>query len=195
MGKMYIDVHGNTEIKNLTSGEKVEFTFYRRGWRGSNAYRVEAEVKDKEGNSKFKMKGHWNDKLFLTNCATGKEEKIWEMNPLPANCERQYHFTKFAINLNYINDKIKQAIPPTDSRLRPDQRLMEEGKMDVAAQEKHRLEEKQRAARRLREEMGQEFKPLWWEESEENGEKAWLFNGKYFKQREKGDWSMCPDLF
>ena len=40
---------------------------------------------------------------------------------------------------------------PSDSRKRPDQRLMEEGQWDEANDEKLRLEEKQRAARKQRE--------------------------------------------
>ena len=46
---------------------------------------------------------------------------------------------------------MEEGLAPTDSRLRPDQRLMEEGKWDDANDEKLRLEEKQRAARRQRE--------------------------------------------
>lgn len=45
----------------------------------------------------------------------------------------------------------ENGIAPTDSRLRPDQRLMEDGRWDEANAEKLRLEEKQRAARRARE--------------------------------------------
>lgn len=41
-------------------------------------------------------------------------------------------------------------ICPTDSRFRPDIRLMEEGQIERAAQEKTRLEEKQRDARKVR---------------------------------------------
>lgn len=45
----------------------------------------------------------------------------------------------------------EEGVAPTDSRLRPDQRLMEDGRWDEANAEKLRLEEKQRAARRARE--------------------------------------------
>jgi len=45
----------------------------------------------------------------------------------------------------------EEGIALTDSRLRPDQRLMESGRWDEANAEKLRLEEKQRAARRARE--------------------------------------------
>jgi hypothetical protein len=44
--------------------------------------------------------------------------------------------------LNFIDEDMKKTLPPTDTRRRPDQRLMEEGNYDKAADEKHRLEEK-----------------------------------------------------
>jgi len=30
---------------------------------------------------------------------------------------------------------------------------------------------------------------------EETNEKLWVFNGKYWEDREKGDWSKLPKLF
>jgi len=53
-----------------------------------------------------------------------------------------YYFSNFSCNLNYINPEMKKTLPPTDCRRRGDQRLMEEGDFDRAAEEKHRLEEK-----------------------------------------------------
>lgn len=45
---------------------------------------------------------------------------------------------------------MEEGIAPTDSRLRPDQRLMELGMWDEANIEKLRLEEKQRQKRKER---------------------------------------------
>lgn len=39
---------------------------------------------------------------------------------------------------------LKEKLPPTDSRLRPDQRHLENGEFDAANSEKLRLEQKQR---------------------------------------------------
>ena len=47
-------------------------------------------------------------------------------------------------------DWMKERLCPTDSRLRPDIRLMEAGQIDEAAADKTRLEQKQRDARRAR---------------------------------------------
>lgn len=58
-----------------------------------------------------------------------------------------YYFSSLALTLN----EAEEGVAPTDSRRRPDQRLMEEGQWDEANAEKQRLEEKQRFARRERE--------------------------------------------
>lgn len=58
-----------------------------------------------------------------------------------------YYFSTLALTLN----ELEEGVAPTDSRRRPDQRLMEDGRWDEANAEKQRLEEKQRTTRRERE--------------------------------------------
>ncbi len=58
-----------------------------------------------------------------------------------------YYFSSLALTLN----EFEEGVAPTDSRRRPDQRLMEDGRWDEANAEKQRLEEKQRTTRRERE--------------------------------------------
>ena len=84
-------------------------------------------------------------------------------------------------------------LPRTDVRYRPDVRCLEKGDLPAAAAEKHRLEEKQRAARRLREAKGQKWTPLWFEMNYNPYLKQdeWAFNYKYFQQ----DFEKCPDIF
>ena len=57
-----------------------------------------------------------------------------------------YYFSSLALTLN----EPEEGVAPTDSRRRPDQRLMEAGRWDEANAEKQRLEEKQRTVRRER---------------------------------------------
>lgn len=63
------------------------------------------------------------------------------------NTENMYYFSSLALTLN----ELEEAVAPTDSRLRPDQRLMEAGLWDEANAQKQRLEESQRLERRKRE--------------------------------------------
>lgn len=66
--------------------------------------------------------------------------------PRRENAENMYYFSELALTLN----EHEEGVAPTDSRLRPDQRLMEKGQWDEANTEKQRLEEKQRLWRRRR---------------------------------------------
>ena len=55
-----------------------------------------------------------------------------------------YGFNTYTLQLNLLTDALKDRLPPTDSRFRPDLRLWEEGKVDEASAEKSRLEDNQR---------------------------------------------------
>ncbi|NWW65636.1 OSBP1 protein, partial [Ifrita kowaldi] len=119
------------------------------------------------------------------------------------NAENMYFFSELALTLN----EPEERVAPTDSRLRPDQRLMESGRWDEANVEKQRLEEKQRAVRRRREaeavealEEGEDYEgyiPLWFERKVDavTGELICVYKGGYWEAKEKQDWSVCPDIF
>ena len=84
---------------------------------------------------------------------------LWTANPNPPNNETLYNFTYFSLQLNHLPPGLKENLPPTDSRLRPDQRALEEGNLILATEEKHRLEEKQRNAKKMRDANGWLYKP------------------------------------
>ena len=79
---------------------------------------------------------------------------------------------------------------------------MEDGEYDLAASEKNRVEEKQRAKRREREANGEEFVPRWFEKGrcEVTGEEYWISNGKYWREREEAGrkgkgWEGMEEIF
>jgi len=63
---------------------------------------------------------------------------------------------------------------------------MEEGEYDFAAVEKNRVEEAQRARRRVREAKGEEFVPRWFRKARHpvTGEEYWDFNHEYWSIRD-----------
>ena len=137
--------------------------------------------------------------MDLKNLSTGKEEKVFRLPPKPPLADRMYGFHQYASNLNYIDEEMKRTLPPTDCRRRPDQRKMEEGNYDVAADEKHRLEEKQRAVRKYNDKMGIEPKPLYfneWKNPDDPDQVYYRYNDLYFeKDKKDNNWSRVPDLF
>ncbi|OJD17272.1 hypothetical protein AJ78_02606 [Emergomyces pasteurianus Ep9510] len=212
-GNPTVDNYGPMEIKNWTTGEVCILDFKPRGWKASSAYQVSGKVMDSEGFTKWSIGGRWNDKIYARHTpgyqgsVTPPDDDlsrqpestqaflVWQCNTRPTGIP--FNLTPFVLTLNAIPDNLKPHLPPTDTRLRPDQRAMEDGEYDFAATEKHRVEEKQRAKRREREAKGEEFEPKWFTKGkcEITGEEYWVHNGKYWKCRDAGDWSVCEDIF
>jgi hypothetical protein len=220
-GSPTVDNYGPMEIKNWTTGEVCNIEFKPRGWKASSAYQITGRVNDANGQTRFSLGGRWNNKIYA-RFTPGYEETVeepksgvsrrrgsvndpnqaflvWEANPRPAGIP--FNLTPFVLTFNDINDNIRPWLPPTDSRLRPDQRAMEDGEYDFAATEKNRLEEKQRARRREREQNGEVFVPHWFEKKkcEVTGEEFWAFNGRYWEERERAKtgeaWKGVEDIF
>jgi hypothetical protein len=110
-----------------------------------------------------------------------------------------YGMSHFMLQLNYFPKQLRQLIAPTDTRWRPDQRYLENGEMNVAAEEKNRLEEKQRAVRKYNEKNKIEHKPVYFEEwpnPDDNNKIYYRYNSLYWEHdRAKKDWSRLPDLY
>ncbi|KAK4232385.1 Oxysterol-binding protein-domain-containing protein [Podospora fimiseda] len=211
-GNPVVDNYGPMEIKNWTTGEVCQIEFKPRGWKASSHYLISGKIIDASGHVRVSLGGKWNSRIFarltpgyeatveepsnapdngsiyrgsLASSDPNKAFLIWQANPRPEGIP--FNLTPFVVTFNHIDDNLKQWIAPTDSRLRPDQRAMEEGEYDFAATEKTRLEEAQRGRRREREAKGEEFNPAWFSKAkcEITGEEYWKFNGEYWERRRK----------
>ncbi|KAI9791396.1 MAG: hypothetical protein M1816_003963 [Peltula sp. TS41687] len=215
-----VDNYGTMEVKNWTTGEVCLLDFKQRGWTSAGAYEVRGKVLDANGKTVWSIGGHWNDKIYArytpgqempvsppsgaSSIRSGGQRSmqaflVWEAHARPQNVP--FNLTPFGITLNAIPDNLRPYLPPTDTRLRPDQRAMENGEYDLAAQEKVRLEEKQRAKRREREAKGEEFVPRWFAKAKCNttGDDYWLFDGDYWEIRGRvaqgGQWKAIEEIF
>lgn len=102
-----------------------------------------------------------------------------------ADAPKYYGFSEWAIQLNEITPDIKEYLPPTDSRLRPDQRALEEGDVDAAEHGKQTLEQKQRERRKKWEGAPKDAKPpQFFAPGEGTGQ--WHYKGDYCKWLGKG---------
>ncbi|GMG09306.1 unnamed protein product [[Candida] boidinii] len=74
---------------------------------------------------------------------------------------------------------------------------MEDGQYDFAAEEKNRVEEKQRAARRAREESGEPYVPEFFSKKVHpiTGDEYWEFDHSYWKRRKNGELKNYKDIF
>ncbi|MBN3274506.1 OSBL3 protein, partial [Polyodon spathula] len=99
---------------------------------------------------------------------------------MPNNFEQYYGFTKFALELNELDPATKLLLPPTDTRFRQDQRLLEEGNVELAEEQKQRIEQLQRERRRVLEENNMSHQPRFFRKSSED---TWVSKQTYWDLR------------
>ncbi|CAH7690572.1 Oxysterol-binding protein-domain-containing protein [Phakopsora pachyrhizi] len=194
-GTKYLEHIGKVSIVNLNGTERSIIDFKAGTTFGGESSRnkVEAKVYDRDGKLSVTITGRWDSHLIKTSHNIKQKHKqqqqkddeeeeglIFKVNDLPKRSNEFYGFTKFAIELNEITDDLVGYLPDNDSRLRPDQRLFEQGKVEEAESIKRVLEENQRNRKKESKEMVSQ-----WFEKDENG-KDWIYKGGYFETREKG---------
>ncbi|KAF4360548.1 hypothetical protein F8388_017802 [Cannabis sativa] len=198
IGKVYCDHHGTMQIsgngKFLCKIKFKEKTILHR-----NHHQVHGFVEDDLGKKVATIFGKWDESLYYVNGDRGKNMKacssssdallLWKRTLPPLNLTR-YNLTSFAITLNELTEGLQEKLPPTDSRLRPDQRHVENGEYEKANAEKQRLEKRQRMSRKIQESG---WKARWFKREGEDG--PFHYMGGYWEAREKGKWDECPNIF
>ncbi|KAL2901764.1 Oxysterol-binding protein-related protein 2A [Bienertia sinuspersici] len=198
IGKIYCDHHGMMHIRgNRNYSCKLKFkaqTFLDRSPR-----QVHGFVEDGTGSRVATVYGRWDDSIHYAEGDGNNKKKdsnssndtslIWRRTKPSTNLTR-YNLTSFAITLNELTPGLKEKLPPTDSRLRPDQRHLENGEYERANAEKLRLERRQRMSRKLQEDG---WRPRWFDREGEDG--PYHYKGGYWEARSQGNWDGCPDIF
>lgn len=225
VGKLWIDQSGEIDVVNHKTGDRCHLKFAPYSYFSRDIPRkVTGVVTDKDGKAHYVLSGTWDEKMEFSkvmqsskgeNGTEGKQrtvyqtlksKEIWRKNPLPEGAENMYYFSSLALTLN----EPEEGVAPTDSRRRPDQRMMEDGRWDEANAEKQRLEEKQRATRRERDreavkaanspEEGtpsDNYQAMWFEKINDpvSGDALHVYKGGYWEAKEQGSWDMCPEIF
>nr|XP_020012612.1 oxysterol-binding protein-related protein 6 isoform X5 [Castor canadensis] len=182
-GRRWIEHYGEITIRNTKSSICIcKLTFVKVNYWNSNVNEVQGAVMDQEGKVVHRLFGKWHEGLY---CGVAPSAKcIWRPGSMPTNYELYYGFTRFAIELNELDPVLKDLLPPTDARFRPDQRFLEEGNLEAAAAEKQRVEELQRSRRRYMEENNLEHIPKFFKKViDANQREAWVSNDTYWELR------------
>ncbi|CAL8306281.1 unnamed protein product [Gadus morhua 'NCC'] len=118
---------------------------------------------------------------------------LWRIASRPTHSTTMYNFTSFAMSLNEMEPGMEATLPPTDGRLRPDIRAMENGLMDEASREKERLEQKQRESRKERAKSQEEWSTRWFQQGNNpfTGSPDWLYTGGYFNR----NYATLPNIY
>lgn len=198
LGKLYCDHYGTMRIQG--SGEySCKLKFKEQSIIDRNPHQVHGFVQDRSGNKVATLLGKWDDSMYYVLGDVSAKPKgydpmseaclLWRRNKPSFNNSR-YNLTPFATTVNELMPSLKEKLPPTDSRLRPDQRHLENGEYELANAEKMRLEQLQRQSRKLQE---RGWQPRWFQK--EKGKDTYEYIGGYWEAREQGKWEGFSDIF
>ncbi|KAG1334686.1 oxysterol-binding protein-related protein 1C [Cocos nucifera] len=198
LGKLYCDHYGTMRIQGNRE-YSCKLKFKEQSIIDRNPHQVHGIIQDRNGTTVATLFGKWDESMhFVHGDCSGKGKGseslseacvLWKCGKPPKNPTR-YNLTRFAITLNELTPGLKEKLPPTDSRLRPDQRCLENGEYEMANAEKLRLEQRQRQARKMQE---RGWKPRWFAKDKRSD--TYRYIGGYWEAREKGNWDECPDIF
>ncbi|KAL8125189.1 oxysterol-binding protein-related protein 1C-like [Apium graveolens] len=197
LGKLYLDHYGTMRIQG-SSNYSCKLKFKEQSIMDRNPHQVQGSVQDMNGKTVATLFGKWDESMhYVDGDSSGKGNRfnkseahlLWKRSK-PSKFPTRYNLTRFAITLNEITPGLRDQLPPTDSRLRPDQRCLENGEYEMANAEKLRLEQRQRQARKMQE---RGWKPQWFAKGK--GSDSYEYIGGYWEAREHGTWDSCPDIF
>ncbi|XP_010864526.1 oxysterol-binding protein-related protein 7 isoform X1 [Esox lucius] len=192
----YLEHYGEVVIRNLNSNAcTCKITFVKSRYWGSdtNKNEVQGTVLDQTGSVIHRFGGLWHEGIFCDTFPT--PQCVWKPNPQPKDYYLYYGFSNFALELNELTPDLKPLLPPTDSRLRPDQRMLEEGRVDDCDKFKEEVEERQRERRKQLAKRGEEHIPRFFKKAVDScGRDVWLTNGTYWKIRENPGFANSKNL-
>ncbi|KAH9605631.1 hypothetical protein KSS87_003036 [Heliosperma pusillum] len=198
LGKLYCEHYGTMNIKGNRE-YSCKLKFKEQSIIDRTPRQVQGTVKDKNGKTVATLFGKWDESMHYVNGDYSGKGKggdtasdahlLWRRSK-PAKFPTRYNLSRFAIALNELTPELEEKLPPTDSRLRPDQRYLENGEFEKANAEKLRLEQRQRQARKMQESG---WKPRWFAKDKQTD--TYKFIGGYWEAREQGKWDACPNIF
>ncbi|XP_047455838.1 oxysterol-binding protein-related protein 3 isoform X3 [Mugil cephalus] len=178
-GQRWIEHYGEISIRNSSSDVcQCKVTFVKAKYWNSSMNEVEGTITDSKGKVVHRLFGKWHEAVFCGDPPSAT--CIWRANAIPVDHEQYYGFTKFAVELNELDPSLRTLLPPTDTRLRVDQRLLEEGNLEAAEEQKQRIEQLQRERRRVLEENNETHQPKFFRKSKDD---SWVSNNTYWELR------------
>ncbi|RKP27867.1 Oxysterol-binding protein, partial [Syncephalis pseudoplumigaleata] len=185
-GNRYLEHSGEVRVQNHTTGEYCLLNFKEGGMFSASTNEVVGVVYNAKGKKVHTINGRWTEIMYHER-EKNQLNVLWRAEPPPHNHESQYGFTTFTVQLNELTPDLQApgVLPCTDTRLRPDQRAYEAGRIDEADTLKASLENAQRERRRQMEEAGASWQTQWFvlKPHPNCKEPCWQYTGGYWEAR------------
>uniref|UniRef100_A0A6Q2YLR1 Oxysterol-binding protein n=1 Tax=Esox lucius TaxID=8010 RepID=A0A6Q2YLR1_ESOLU len=195
----WLEHYGDITIRNNNSDIcTCKITFVKSRYWGSDSSKneVQGQVLNRAGEVVHRFGGLWHEGIFCDTLPI--PQCLWKPSVQPEDHYQYYGFSRYARELNELTPELQKVLPPTDTRFRPDQRILEEGDVAGADRKKEEVEQKQRERRKELAKKGEEHMPRFFRnEVDAAGNEIWLSNDTYWKIRERPGFAKVenPDLW
>ena len=159
---------------------------------------IKGSINKGEDDIIYNIGGNWKKEIYLTDeneenkkvLFTVKEEDFFK------NSVDGYIIPQYSCNLNYMTDKLKEVLPKTDTRFRPDQKEYEEGSTEKSQGIKKTIEEMQVYKQELLDKSKKEYMPTYFENeyNEESKDFVFMYKGGYWEARANKKYKL-KDIF
>lgn len=191
-GEKYVEAVGSIQVES-SSGEVANVEFKSGGMFSGRSEEVKI-VSQSDVSCVFE--GSWTSSIC--RIVDGKPGDIlWSVKPMVNDPSKHYGWTRFTAELNEVTELETGKLPPNDSRLRPDIRLLEKQKTEEAEGVKNKLEQWQRDRRKKYELEKRQWEPQYFTQSDDVHGFYVLNSGKrnYWVKRQAKDWDEIKEIF
>ena len=151
------------------------------------------------GDILYKIGGNWKKEIYITDADdnnktvlfTVKEEEYFK------NSVEKYVIPEYCCNLNYLPNELKEIIPVSDTRNRPDQKEYEIGSTEKSQEIKAVLEEMQVYKQDILDKNKKEYIPVYFsnEYNEDSKDFVFTYKGGYWEDRKKKQFKKLKNVF
>ena len=200
IGATRFDFVGTTIISNVNDRSITsEITFIEE----SSKTRIgsfEGKVTE-NGTVKYLIKGNWTSYVYYCDPEGNNRVNLWKINEesyLNNNVNEEYNIPSISLKLNRLDKKLKESLPPTDSRLRPDLQMHEQYQDKKALMIKEKLEKKEEQRIEELENNNLLYQPNYFYEvfDQNSFDNVYIYKGGYWEDRKMGNYeSLDKNIF
>ena len=152
-----------------------------------------------DGELIYKIGGNWKKEIYITDKDDNNKKILFTVKEQDffKNSVEKYVIPEYCCNLNYLPDKLKEVIPVSDTRNRPDQKEYEIGSTEKSQEIKTIMEEMQVYKQDILDKNNKEHQPIYFsnEYNEDSKDFVFTYKGGYWEDRKKKKFSKLKNVF
>ena len=152
-----------------------------------------------DGELIYKIGGNWKKEIYITDKDDNNKKILFTVKEQDffKNSVEKYVIPEYCCNLNYLPDKLKEIIPVSDTRNRPDQKEYEIGSTEKSQEIKTIMEEMQVYKQDILDKNNKEHQPIYFsnEYNEDSKDFVFTYKGGYWEDRKKKKFSKLKNVF